>query len=281
MAYGPHVVLLGFRRRLHGAESSLICEGERIAGCRRRVWAGHYPARHASRSFMGSVPGARSALEVRARFAGPDAVCDDREVVAGPLLACDGGVALRLSEIVRRAPHLMRALCATRKVDAPDWLVAAGAIRDVVCDWLHGGPATAGPRDIDLGFVDPADFSAASGRAIESRLRAWVPDLQWDAKNQAGVHLWYPDVFGIEVVPFASYAESVSTLPENATRVGFRLLPDEDLLVVAPHGLDDLLGGICRHNPTRVSAAFYEQRLAARAWRARWPNLHCEHAGGE
>jgi uncharacterized protein len=45
------------------------------------------------------------------------------------------------------------------------------------------------------------------------------------------------------------------------------------MLVVAPHGLDDLFDCICRHNPTRVSAAFYEQRVAAKAWRTRWPRM--------
>ena len=132
-------------------------------------------------------------------------------VVAGPLLASGGGDAFRLSEIVRRAPHLMRALRAARDVDPPDWLIAAGAIRDVVWDELHGRPPTAVPRDIDLGFFDAADLSAASERAIDARLRARVPDLAWDVRNQAGAHLWYPEVFGIEVAPFASCAEAVST----------------------------------------------------------------------
>jgi hypothetical protein len=120
---------------------------------------------------------------VRLKVRDTDAVCDDREVVAGPLLASDGCDPLRLSGIVRRARHLMRALHAARKVDPPDWLIAAGAIRDVVWDELHSQPATAAPRDIDLAFFDPADLSATSEGAIESRLRAWVPDLPWEAEE--------------------------------------------------------------------------------------------------
>ena len=137
------------------------------------------------------------------------------------------------------------------------------------------------PRDVDLGFFDPSDLRPTYDRAVEARLRARLPDLPWDAKNQAGVHVWYPAVFGIEVAPFASCADAVSTFPEIATCVGIRLVGDDDLLVVAPYGLDDLFGGTCRHNPTRVSAAFYEQRLAAKDWPARWPNLRYEPAGSE
>jgi hypothetical protein len=56
-------------------------------------------------------------------------------------------------------------------------------------------------------------------------------------------------------------------------------LEDDDLLVVAPHGLDDLLNGICRHNPTRVSARFYAERQASKRWSDRWPRVrYLDHA---
>ena len=87
------------------------------------------------------------------------------------------------------------------------------------------------------------------------------------------MHLWYPQRFGLEVPPFRSTAEAVATFPETASCVGVRLLPDDELLVVAPHGLDDLLGGVCRHNPARVSHELYAQRLAEKGWRERWPRL--------
>jgi uncharacterized protein len=129
----------------------------------------------------------------------------------------------RLGAVLRRTPHLVRALRAAREVGAPAWLICAGAIRDAVWDPLHDRP--------------PA-----------------VP-------------------LGIKVPPFRSCAEAVATFPETASCVGVRLLPDDDMLVVAPHGLDDLLGGVCRHNPTRVPVSAYEQRVAEKGWRGRWPRL--------
>lgn len=187
--------------------------------------------------------------------------------------ASDGGAPGRLGEILQRCSGLMRALRAARAVRAPDWLVAAGAVRDVVWDDLHGRDLTATARDIDLVFFDPLDLSEARERTIQSQLHSRAPDLPWDVKNQAAVHLWYPKVFGREVEPFASSAEAIATFPEIATCVGVRLLDDDDLLVVAPHGLGDLLGGVCRHNPTRVSAAFYRDRLSSKDWPTRWPRV--------
>jgi hypothetical protein len=84
-------------------------------------------------------------------------------------------------------------------------------------------------------------------------LTARASHLPWEAKNQAAVHLWYPKRFGVDVPPFRSCAEAVGAFPETATCVGVRLPADVDLfVVVSPHGLDDLLGCVCRHNPVRV-----------------------------
>jgi hypothetical protein len=188
-------------------------------------------------------------------------------------LASEGGDPQRLAAVVRRAAVLMAALRAAREADAPDWLVCAGAIRDVVWDAFHGRPLDARPRDVDVGFFDPSDRTPARDEAVEQALRARAPELPWEAKNQAAVHLWYPRRFGVEVPALTSCAAGVATFPEIATCVGLRLLGDDDLLVVAPHGLDDLLDCVCRHNPARVSASFYERRVADKGWRERWPRL--------
>jgi len=167
----------------------------------------------------------------------------------------------------------MSALRAARKIGPPDWLIGAGAIRDTVWDWVHDRAPTAVPRDIDLAFFDPADVSEARERAIERELLERSPDLPWEARNQAAVHLWYPDRFGVEVALFHSSAEAVATFPETASCVAVRLLADDNMLVVAPHGLRDLFDCVCRRNPTRVPASFYERGVQQKGWRARWPKM--------
>ncbi|MGH2888677.1 MAG: nucleotidyltransferase family protein, partial [Solirubrobacteraceae bacterium] len=184
-----------------------------------------------------------------------------------------GGDALRLARVVRRAPILMEALRAAREVGAPDWLIAAGSVRDVVWDDLHGRPLDAFPHDVDLAFFDPSDLAGERDREVEDAARRRAPALPWQAKNQAAVHLWYPKRFGFDVPPFPSSATAIATFPEVATCVALRLLDDEDLLVVAPYGLEDLFGCVCRHNPTRISATFYAERVATKEWRRRWPQM--------
>jgi uncharacterized protein len=179
----------------------------------------------------------------------------------------------RLVEIVRSSPITMRALRAARMVDPPDWLIGAGVIRNLVWDHLHAFDRPTPPKDVDLVFFDPARLDEEHEEAVRRELTRLAPDIPWDVKNQAAVHLWYPRVFGVEVEPLTSAADAVGTWPETATSVAVRLLPDERIDVIAPCGLEDLFGLVCRRNPRRVTVAEYRRRVEAKRIRERWPRV--------
>jgi hypothetical protein len=180
---------------------------------------------------------------------------------------------LRLIELVRSSPLLMRALRGARAADPPDWLIGGGVIRDLVWDHLHDRQRPSTPKDVDLAFFDPAALGEGRENGILDALRRCAPDVPWDAKNQAAVHLWYPQVFGIEVEPLTSSADGVGTWPETATAVAVRLHSDDSIEVVAPCGLEDLFGLICRRNPRRVTVEEYRLRLRAKRITTRWPRV--------
>lgn len=184
----------------------------------------------------------------------------------------------RVEAIVRGTPWLMDALRAAREVDAPDWLIGAGAIRTAVWDHLHGFDQATEVADVDVVFFDPGDLSPERDRQVEAHLRERSPEIPWDAKNQAAVHLWFPAKFGREVAPLASAADAVATWPETATCVAVRLEHDDTMTVVAPHGLDDLLGLVHRRNPVRVSVEEYERRLRVKRIAERWPRARIQRA---
>ena len=177
----------------------------------------------------------------------------------------------RLVRLIRASPWFMAALRAGRAVAAPDWVIGAGAIRDLVFDHLHGRSAPP-PRDVDHAFFDPVDLGVEREEAIETGLRRRCPDLPFEARNQARVHLWYAQHFGYAIEPYRSTEHAVSTWPEPATAVAARLLPDDSIELVAPLGLDDLFGGILRRNPAQVTRAIFRERLARRSdLPTRWP----------
>jgi len=187
----------------------------------------------------------------------------------------------RMKALVRSSPWMMEVLRAVRDCDPPDWWVGGGVLRDLVWDPLHRGafdPAMV--KDVDVAFHDPTDLRPERDQEVERALVARLPGVKWDAKNQAAVHTWYPRRFGLKVEPLASAADGVSTWPETATAVAVRLErrpgdgePDGRLLVTAAHGLDDLLAGVWRRNPRRVTVAEYRRRLVAKRVSERWPKV--------
>ncbi|MET8355261.1 nucleotidyltransferase family protein [Micromonospora sp. NPDC005206] len=73
--------------------------------------------------------------------------------------------------------------------------------------------------------------------------------------------------------PLRTIADEVATWPEYATAVAVRLDAHDQIVVCAPHGLDDLLDGVWRRNLTRVSPEISRQRLARYRPAERWPGV--------
>jgi hypothetical protein len=173
---------------------------------------------------------------------------------------------------------LMRALRAAPTVDPPDWLVGSGVIRDLVWDHLHGVNQPIAPKDVDLVFFDPASLGRERERSVLEAASALQPDIPWDVQNQAAVHLWYQEVFGVEVEALTSSADAVGTWPDTASAIAVRLLAGDRVEVVAPCGLEDLFGLVCRRNPRRVTIEEYRRRIEAKGVAERWPRVRVVHA---
>jgi hypothetical protein len=179
-----------------------------------------------------------------------------------------------LIEILVSSDWFMAALGRVATVDPPQWWVGAGVIRDLVWDTRFGeGFDPARIKDVDVAYFDDTDLSTEGEAGLEAELRRLDPSITWDIKNQAAVHQWYPARFGVDVQPFRSVSEAVATWPEFAACVAVRYGEDGSLLLQAPHDLDDLLDGVWRRNPTRVTAEVYERRLRRKDPAGRWPGV--------
>jgi hypothetical protein len=177
-----------------------------------------------------------------------------------------------LADRVVAESWLLAALDAVAASGLPDAWIGAGAIRDVVWGQLHDGFDPSAVKDIDVAYFDPADLSQERDSSAEHVLRS-LADLPWEATNQAAVHRWYHEYFGGEPVEaFVSVHDAVATWPETATCVAVRRSP-AGIEVCAPHGLGDLLDGVWRVNPVRVTPATSRARLARQRVHQRWPRV--------
>jgi hypothetical protein len=74
--------------------------------------------------------------------------------------------------------------------------------------------------------------------------------------------------------PYRNTADAIRCWPETATAVAARLVRD-NVQVIAPHGVGDLVSMIVRPSPAFArKLPIYRSRLAAKNWAQRWPRLH-------
>lgn len=171
----------------------------------------------------------------------------------------------------------MDALRAVRSVGAPEACIGSGAVRNAVWDALHGHSTPSSLADVDVPYFDPNDLTQAAEERYEKQLKELRPELTWDVKNQAAVHLWFHKVFGHEVEPLRSMRDAVATWPETAVAVAVSLRADDAIAVNAPLGLEDLFSMVVRRNPKRVSVETYRKRIAEKMYTERWPRVRVVH----
>jgi hypothetical protein len=155
-----------------------------------------------------------------------------------------------------------------RSLALPDWCIAAGFLRNRVWDHLHGIAPARPPVDIDVIYFDASDPAGEHEAEYEARLGAILPGLPWQVRNQARMHVRK------DLPPHLSTADAMTFWLESVTPVGVRLEADDRLTVVAPLGVDDLLGLVCR--PTsygRARRAEYDARIEAKRWGELWPKV--------
>jgi hypothetical protein len=155
---------------------------------------------------------------------------------------------------------------AARSLALPDWAIGAGFVRNRVWDVESDVPATP-LADIDVLFHDPTDLSREREAQLEATLRGLV-DAPWSVKNQARMHLHNGDQ------PYRSTMDAIGFWLETPTCVAVRSLPNAKLELLAPYGVDDLLGLVVRPTPRgREKPTLYRERIRTKSWQAIWPRL--------
>jgi uncharacterized protein len=178
-----------------------------------------------------------------------------------------------LDAVLRANPIVAAVLDRVPLLGLPDWYLGAGAVAQTVWNAAHGFAPDHAIKDYDVVYFDTSDLGAEAEGAVGNRLAAALGDLdaRIDVTNEARVHLWYEDRFGVPLEPYRSAEDAIATWPTTATAVGVRREPDGGLAVYAPFGLDDLLGLVVRPNRVLVPEAVY--RAKAERWKATWPRL--------
>ncbi|NHQ85027.1 nucleotidyltransferase family protein [Iodobacter sp. HSC-16F04] len=169
-------------------------------------------------------------------------------------------------------PLRCQALRQAAALGLPDWCIAAGFVRNLVWDRLHGFTRPTPLTDIDLIYFNTEDISEEADRALEQRLMQ-DSDLPWSVKNQARMHVRNGDV------PYLNTLDAMSCWPEPETAVGVRLEPD--LAFISPFPLENLRDLQITLNPKRPKISDFEARVAEKKWLEIWPKLQVNREGDD
>lgn len=153
-----------------------------------------------------------------------------------------------------------------------DWYLVAGCLNQTVWNYNTKRPIDENISDYDLIYFDRDTSYEAEDKIIKAFNKKYeYLSAKFDIKNQARVHLWIKEKWGIEMKPLLSCEDAISSWPVTVACVGVRK-NDSNFVITAPYGLTDNLEMIIRPNKlTVMRAQDYNSKLEK--WKKRWPTL--------
>ena len=173
----------------------------------------------------------------------------------------------------RRNRTLTDVLARAAGMDLPGWYLVAGCLYQTVWNVVTGQPPEAGILDYDLAYFDDSDLSWDAEDAVikaGNEIFAGLP-APVQIRNQARVHLWYEQKFGVPCPPHASTEAAIDTFEATAACLGAGRGPSGRWRIYAPYGLADMFNLVVRPNPVLAPRHVYQAKAAR--WRQQWPGL--------
>ena len=174
---------------------------------------------------------------------------------------------------LRRNELLVEIMTRAVDFDLPNWYLTSGCLFQTVWNVVTDRPPTQGIKDYDLFYFDKTDLSWDAEDAVikrGARIFADIPAVV-EIRNEARVHLWYEDHFGVPCEPYDSTESAIDSFAATTCSLGIHQTPTGDWRVYAPHGFADVFNLTVRPNPTQAPETVYETKT--RRWRTQWPDL--------
>jgi hypothetical protein len=177
--------------------------------------------------------------------------------------------------IVAANPAVAAVLDLMRTFEAPDLWLVSGCLFQSVWNVLDRKPPEHGILDYDLFYFDPDTSYEAEDRWIKRAATHFAPTrLRVELRNQARVHLWYRDKYGVPDYPqLKSACDGVDHFLFPACMVAIRPRADGSLELYAPLGLDDVFSRTLRSNPLWPQPRDERFWSKLRRYQSAWPSV--------
>jgi uncharacterized protein len=174
-------------------------------------------------------------------------------------------------QIVQADKWMMDILYAVRSLNLPDWWVCAGFVRSKIWDVLHHFDIRTPTADVDVIYFDPNNLNEQTEKDLEEKLKKLLPRIPWSVKNQARMHEIN------DISPYSSSEDAISKFPETVTALGVKLDDYDEVILIAPHGIHDVINFTIKPTPffkeTMERMAIYRARIQKKKWQATWEKV--------
>lgn len=171
----------------------------------------------------------------------------------------------RILDILKQDTKRIKILDIVSKLKLPQCFVAAGFLRNMVWDYIHGYKNTE-LNDIDIVYFDKNEETSKNSLKIENKLKNEFPEFNWEVRNQAIMHKRNGNP------QYSSTIDAMSYWPEKETAVGIRKLGQNDYEIISVFEINSLFSNTITHNPKRDIEVF-KQRVKEKSWLSIWPLL--------
>jgi uncharacterized protein len=176
-------------------------------------------------------------------------------------------------DLVTNNDFMMKALKVAKSANLPNWYIGAGFMRNTVWDAQHGYDLERNYNDIDIGYFDSKNVSEEQDEKLSKNLKNEL-NVSWEVVNQAYAHKYN------NVPPYKSAIDGLAHWVETATSVAATLDDNNQVKIIAPWGVEDLLNLKLRLVPYHIGNKYYEdlfkKRIKDKRWIERWPRLKIE-----
>lgn len=173
--------------------------------------------------------------------------------------------------MIQQDKWMLELLNAAHSLKLPDYWICAGFVRSKIWDVLHGFDERTLIPDIDVIYFDPANIDKKVEKKYEKELKLLLPTIPWSVKNQARMHLVN------HIPPYSSTVDAIAKFPETATALGVKLNKGGNVVLTAPHGIEDVVNLVVKPTPffceTEERLLTYEKRISDKNWRAVWSKV--------
>lgn len=162
--------------------------------------------------------------------------------------------------------NILRSIAAV--FDGP-WCVFGGQVRNKIWDVASKSSHSHASTDIDIGIFIPHDITIET--TLATSLSSSSVHLNWDVENFGISHTRNHDE------PYSDLEDGLRKQLMAVMSVGATLNSNDELVLISPLGLEDLLSCIVRPtpiilaNPERIP--LITETIAAKQWQMKWPNL--------